>query len=138
MEWRYGTKTKEILEAVPEGSENAVNALYLSALFGQDVTPHLANLYKQGKVRREKRNNLYHYWKATDHEERTGLKPLSVLGQVFDVPGIGKMIAWNGVRESFGNGGERHTFTCLCPDPDNLDRYREATVIVTISTVQKV
>jgi hypothetical protein len=58
MEWRYGTKTKEILEAVPEGSENAVNALYLSALFGQDVTPHLANLYKQGKHRTKSINTI--------------------------------------------------------------------------------
>lgn len=116
MEWKRGTKTRELLESIPEGRENAVDSLYLSALFGQDVTPHLSNLYKQGKVLREKRDNLYRYWKEP-REEQMSCRPLKVLGAVFEVPEVGRMIAWNG-------------FTCLRPDPERPDRYCEATVIV--------
>lgn len=122
----------EVLEAIPEGRDNAVDSLYLSALFGQDVTPHLSNLYKQGKVRREKINNLFRYWKdhSNDDSRVTGCRPLSVQGKVVEIPGVGRLITWNGIKETFNNGCERYTFTCLGPDPKKPDRYREATVVV--------
>lgn len=121
----------EVLEAIPEGRDNAVDSLYLSALFGQDVTPHLSNLFKQGKVRREKRDNLFRYWKDSCNTELASCRPLSVQGRLFEIPEAGRLIAWNGVKEVYDNGCERYTFTCLGPDPKTPDRYREATVVVT-------